>query len=257
MNEASISLSLQPAAEYTTNYCDMFSLPLPGNCIVPDNIASKPSRSEYGSLVIAYDYFNKRLFGGALPPVLITLNHRNQRNRGYYWHNRFGSRTPKSASAIRVPEISLNPGAMQDRSDTEILSTLVHEMVHSWQAAFGSPSRGNYHNRQWAARMEKVGLMPSDTGYPGGRRIGAPMTHYIIKGGEFEANCRELIESGWKLEWHAPTPTIGNATLPRVNDSKTKFTCQQCGQNAWAKPTADLTCGHCGTTMLSGELTMP
>lgn len=27
--------------------------------------------------------------------------------------------------------------------------------------------------------------------------------------------------------------------------SKTKFTCQECGQNAWAKPDALLICGNC------------
>jgi transcription elongation factor Elf1 len=27
--------------------------------------------------------------------------------------------------------------------------------------------------------------------------------------------------------------------------SKTKFTCPQCGQNAWAKPYAALICGEC------------
>jgi hypothetical protein len=36
-------------------------------------------------------------------------------------------------------------------------------MAHHWQAHFGDPCRGRYHNREWAARMEALGLMTTDT----------------------------------------------------------------------------------------------
>ena len=32
-------------------------------------------------------------------------------------------------------------------------------------------------------------------------------------------------------------------------ESKTKFTCPQCGQHAWAKPDATLTCGVCASEL--------
>jgi len=32
-------------------------------------------------------------------------------------------------------------------------------------------------------------------------------------------------------------------------ESKTKFTCPKCGQNAWAKPDATLICGVCATEL--------
>ncbi len=41
--------------------------------------------------------------------------------------------------------------------------------------------------------MERVGLMPSDTGEPGGRKVGQSMTHYIIAGGPFDMACDELL----------------------------------------------------------------
>ena len=53
------------------------------------------------------------------------------------------------------------------------------------QAHFGSPSRNGYHNREWAGLMERVGLVPSDTGAPGWKRTGQRMTHYVAEDGPF------------------------------------------------------------------------
>jgi predicted SprT family Zn-dependent metalloprotease len=88
-----------------------------------------------------------------------------------------------AVSGYTVDEIAMNPVYFSIRTIKATLSTLVHEMVHQWQFHFGEPGRRGYHNKQWAARMERVGLMPSDTGEPGGRKVGQSMTHYIIAGG--------------------------------------------------------------------------
>jgi ribosomal protein L37E len=32
-------------------------------------------------------------------------------------------------------------------------------------------------------------------------------------------------------------------------NSKTKFTCERCGQNVWAKPDAAIACGPCNVMM--------
>jgi hypothetical protein len=69
-------------------------------------------------------------------------------------------------------EIALNPALFRDRTDPEIRSTLVHEMVHRWQAHFGKPGRGRYHNKQWDDHMDSISLVPSGTGLPGGKRVG-------------------------------------------------------------------------------------
>jgi hypothetical protein len=42
----------------------------------------------------------------------------------------------------------------------------VHEMAHVWQHAHGKPSRNGYHNKEWAAKMDERGLIPSDTHPP-------------------------------------------------------------------------------------------
>jgi hypothetical protein len=219
---------------------------------------SEPSQSEYGCLAIAFDHFNCVLFSGHLPPVLITLNHRSINVLGYYHDQRFSLRTTDRIHAPRVSEISLNPKSMEGRSDMEVLSTLVHEMVHLWQFASASPSRGGYHNREWADKMESIGLVPSNTGLPGGKRTGQQMTHYIIPDGPFEKVCRALLQHGWRLDWHVPSEyakklAAGGLTKGTANASKTRFTCAKCTQNAWAKPGAKLVCGYCNIPMDKSE----
>lgn len=52
----------------------------------------------------------------------------------------------------------------------EALQALTYEMVHLYQHHFGDPGRGRYLNKEWGNKMESIGLMPSSTGRPGGRR---------------------------------------------------------------------------------------
>ena len=150
----------------------------------------------------------------------------------------------------KTDEIALNPDTFHGRSDEDILSTLVHEMCHLWDQHFGEPGRGNYHGRTWAIKMEEIGLMPSHTGEPGGRKTGQSMTHYIITDGQFQKICRQFLAHGVGVSWYSAK--AAKADKAKTN-SKTKFTCQSCQQNAWAKPSASLICGDCGEVMESEE----
>jgi hypothetical protein len=197
-----------------------------------------PNR-QYVTLAAAFDFFNRRLFAGELPPALITLQ-RKAGSHGYYSARRFEGR---SDDTRETDELALNPGTFTGRSDAEILSTLAHEMVHHWQAHFGKPGRSRYHNHQWADRMEALGLLPTDTGLPGGRRTGQSMTHCIIASGPFDLACQELLAGGARLEWQSREWDGGPGKKPRT--SKTKYTCPNCGLNAWAKPDVFLVCGEC------------
>ena len=153
-----------------------------------------PTPETYDELQRAYDFFNEKLFSNELPPCLITLQ-REKRTYGYCSFKRFVGRE----SGYTVDEIAMNPVYFSIRTIKATLSTLVHEMVHQWQFHFGEPGRRGYHNKQWAARMERVGLMPSDTGEPGGRKVGQSMTHYIIAGGPFDMACDELLTGHFRL----------------------------------------------------------
>ena len=90
------------------------------------------------------------------------------------------------------------------------MQTLVHEMVHLWQAHFGKPGRGRYHNGQWADKMEAIGLMPSSTGKPGGQRTGDCMADYAIEGGRFLQACAALVTADFRISWYDrfPAPEV-------------------------------------------------
>lgn len=157
---------------------------------------NNPSDEMYDEISGAYAFFNDRLFAGQLPGCLFTLQ-RKSHTFGYYSPSRFLRRNGNGKS----DELALNPAYFAHRRIEQTLSTLVHEQVHQWQAYFGKPSRSGYHNAEWANKMEAVGLMPSNTGEPGGARHGQQMTHYIIEGGPFDVACKELLASGGMLSW--------------------------------------------------------
>ena len=171
-----------------------------------------------------------------MPPCLITLQ-RHSRYYGYFSPQRFKHRDEDKIT----DEIAINPDHINKVDITEVLATLVHEMVHLQQSHFGSPSRTGYHNKEWARMMESIGLIPSDTVTPGGNKTGQAMSHYIEPNGLFDRSCRQLLKQGVKLSWG---DRFGkNEQKPK--NGRIKYTCPSCSLNAWAKPDASLQCGEC------------
>jgi predicted SprT family Zn-dependent metalloprotease len=201
----------------------------------PKNYHS-PTEETYSELQSAYDYFNKTLFDSTLPPCLITLQ-RKGRSYGYFSPNRFKHRNEDKIT----DEIAINPDYTNKVDITELLSTLVHEMVHLQQEHFGSPSRKGYHNKEWAKMMATIGLIPSDTGKPGGNKTGQAMSHYIEPNGLFENFCCQLVKQGVNLSWG---DSFGEKEQKPKN-GRIKYTCATCRLNAWAKPDISLFCGKC------------
>jgi hypothetical protein len=106
----------------------------------------------------------------------------------------------------------------------------------------GTAPRRSYHDRQWAAKMKEIGLQPSTTGEAGGKETGQSVTHYIIPRGPCATAYAKLKARGFHLHWQsAPAGKEAKAKKAR----KTKFTCPECGQNAWGKPDTLLICGVC------------
>lgn len=193
----------------------------------------------YGELTKAYDFFNGKLFNGKLPKCLITFQ-RKAKAYGYFCPDRFAS-----ADAI-CDEIAMNPSHFRHRSVTKTLSTLVHEMAHLEQAHFGKPSRGGYHNLEWAMMMERVGLYPSDTAQPGGKRSGPSMSHYIIESGVFDVACKDLLASGLTITW---ADAANEEERKKKAVTRAKYTCPTCMLNMWGKPDVDILCMACDEQM--------
>jgi hypothetical protein len=203
--------------------------------------------NEYKTFDDAYKFFNDKLFDGELPDCLITLQRKTNGCYGYFHFEKFVAREGTG----RISEIALNPDTFIDRDDTEILSTLVHESVHLWQYYLSDPCRKGYHDKDWGRKMEEIGLMPSNTGEPGGKKTGQQMTHYVIEGGKFEIACGAFLAGGKKLSWSSePTPKKeGSAT----RNSKIKYACPNCLVNAWVKEETIIVCGKCGVEFVKEE----
>lgn len=237
-------------------------------------VLQEPTEEIYNELRQAYKFFNEKLFGNELPGCIFTLQ-RKQNTFGYFSNSRFIRRDASG----KADEIALNPAFFAFRSVEKTLSTLAHEMVHQWQRHFGKPTRSGYHNKEWSAKMEEIGLMPSDTGEPGGKRLGQQMTHYIIDGGLFQAVCKASELAGM-ISWldvaakKVPMPLaaidgqgagnpddpsnlsaltdLGLSTVEPGTDKKTKikYTCPACEINVWGKPELNIRCGDCDVVFI-------
>ena len=205
-----------------------------------------PTSLTYASLTMAYDFFNMELFSGALPTCLITMQ-RRKGSYGYFSGERFQNAMNQEEV---TDEIALNPMHFATRTPEQVLSTLVHEMVHLWQHHFGTPPRKSYHDKEWAAKMREVGLIPTATGETGGKETGQKMAHLIAKGGGFTQAYQRLLTAHPAI-LYADRVNAADTTRKKKLASKTKYTCPSCGLNAWAKPAAPLLCGDCHEPMHS------
>ncbi len=227
---------------------------------------AKPTTETYAELQHAYDIFNVNLYDGTLPECLITLQ-RQKKIYGYFAPERFENR-----SGEKTDEIALNPTYFAVVPLVEIMQTLVHEMAHLWQHHLGTPGRGRYHNEEWAKKMETLGLMPSNTGKPGGKRTGDSMGDYAIEGARFLDVCREFLTSDFKISWYdrfalsnsvtaaqngsglsfnfpggstiTATDGIEMTTSTSNKSNRSKYTCD-CDINVWGKPELNIVCGNC------------
>jgi hypothetical protein len=134
-------------------------------------------------------------------------------------------------------------------------STLVHEMVHLWQYEHGKPKRPGYHDEQWGRKMEELGIPPSSTGAPGGKRVGYKVSHYIVEGGPF-ARAFDAMPPEYLLPWTCgidEDAIDGKGTAKRKRkESKLKYSCSRCAMNVWGKPGLHLRCDDCSEVLVSG-----
>ncbi len=203
-----------------------------------------PTAETYENLDKAFNHFNNTLFDNRLPSVLFTLT-RKRGAHGYFWAEQFKHRE----DGDRTHEIALNPESMERTLDA-VLSTLVHEMTHLEQEEYGQPGKSGFHNMEWVGLMERVGLIPSDSGQPGGSKTGRKMTHYIEEGGRFYHALNDLLADGFAL----PYFTQPKAAAEKKKDmSKVKTSCPCCNAKAWCKQGTRIVCGDCNELMVQEE----
>jgi predicted SprT family Zn-dependent metalloprotease len=194
-----------------------------------------------------FAYYNKELFNGNLKDCMIITN-RKKKACGSFSPCRWKNKLIEKENEIH--EITINPDTL-DGPDEVWHQTLIHEMVHLWQRDFGNISRAGYHNKQWADKMEEIGLMPSNTGKEGGKKTGQRMSDYIISGGLFIKAYQRLKDK--HLEY-ATNPVLFDEKkiTEKKSRSKTKYTCP-CGNNVWGKPGLFITCNNCNQLYIDEE----
>lgn len=225
------------------------------------NPSVDPTSQAYGELQAAFVHYNAALFNDQLPHCLITMQ-REKRTYGYFSSRRFANRQERTMT----DEIAMNPSYFGVVPLLEILQTLVHEMTHAWQFHCGKPGRRGYHNKEWADKMEAIGLMPSDTGKPGGKKTGEKMADYAIEDGLFMQATEALLKTDFRITWFDRHPPAGTEIaaifggndddesdgdsgsliqpLPPGNRSnREKYRCPGCGSQVWGKPGLLILCG--------------
>ena len=75
-------------------------------------------------------------------------------------------------------------------------------------------------------------MQPSTTGEPGGKETGQSVTHYIIPGGPYAKAYAKLKAKAFSFTGNRHRQ---DEQAKAKKASKTKFTCPECGQNAWAQ----------------------
>lgn len=232
-----------------------------------------PNSDVHDQLKNAVDYFNRVLFNGELPEVVIRLQ-RHLGSSGCFFPSRWLDQEGRSAH-----QISLNPYFFAKRPLQDIFQTLVHQMCHLWQAEFGKPSRSGYHNLEWARKMQSIGLTPTSTGKPGGKLVGQRLMDYVEPEGAFRTACIAYIEDGGRWTWldrdceqlpPAPHPPDSNGPIQRLDTPlhtlftgfspvyeadtqklKTKYECPGCGAIVWGKIGLKVACRPCQKNYVS------
>lgn len=222
----------------------------------------RPPIDVHANLLEAWDHFNARLYNGRLPDVVFSFV-RKHNVPSHFTPNRF-----QRADGTFWHEVQVNPLLMGQRSLEQSLETLAYEATRVARYEFGGTNQrggkgsNGYHDKTFAKLMKRVGLYPSDTGLPGGTETGTKMSWFVIDGGLFDRARTALMDHGFTINWHDRLvfQNIGATELdgedkPTPKKDRVKFSClhEDCGLNAWAKPTALIRCHAHDLLMLSAD----
>lgn len=200
----------------------------------------KPTETQFAAYQQMFTYFNRRLFENSLSNCMLSFSRRRISS-----HTLFTSGQWREETGSATPEISLNFKQLNKGQPLEVMAMLVTQMVHLWQEQYGQPSRKGYYNREWAKKMEEIGLIPSSTGLPGGNRIGQGIKYYIEVNGPFEQVFR-----GMPIDFLLPfRPEAFKGKIRGGFSVKEMYRCIGCGTKVWGKSGLGIMC-ECGEVLV-------
>jgi predicted SprT family Zn-dependent metalloprotease len=206
------------------------------------DIYEKPTIENCNVLQEAFDYFNNELFDSKLPECMIIMENSRKRKGGHFCPNQFQNNTGKV-----IDELFLNSLYFRENDDIYTLSILVHEMCHLWKEHFGlTKGTRRYHDKEWGEEMRRVGLMPSDTGEEGGAQVGYGMSHYIIKGGQFDEFSKQLMNEEFQILWRGMMEENDSVVNETEHVAQCTYICKQCDVSVRGVIGLEITCKKCG-----------
>jgi hypothetical protein len=127
----------------------------------PAAVVPAAFRHLHAELVRAHHFYNRKWWGGRLlmPIFGFHPNPNGKQILGHYkagaWVLDEGQQVKEADEIVFYADLCLGAGIK------EIIHTLLHEMIHQWQANHGNPPKGrkNYHNREFHHEVRRVGLL--------------------------------------------------------------------------------------------------
>lgn len=207
------------------------------------------TNKQYREVQKAFDYFNRELFSGEMPDVMLTFS-RHNKAYGFFVPNQWRE---ANATNPELHEIALNPDYMSERDLRSFYGTMVHEMCHLQQQEDGTAPRRCYHNKDFSKKMQACGLITSSTGEPGGKATGQKISHYIQDNGAYDKAFQNLPEDC--IPSYICEGLLGE-TKKKVKKAKritVKYVCPICGAALKGKPGLNIKCVDCDEFMLQHE----
>ena len=201
----------------------------------------------------AYDVLNEKYFESALQKVAITIQS-TPKAHGHFtpWDSWI-----EGSEMMKLKEINLGAESLK-RPVSEIIATLLHEMVHYYCHINGikDTSRNNtYHNKRFKVESEKRGLIIYK----------APVIGYSVTKPS-EALCNLVKDQGWseKIKLFRNRRDISLSTVGGEDDnegkknmkkksSTRKYICPICGMSVRATRDVKIACVECGNALMIKE----
>jgi hypothetical protein len=109
---------------------------------------SPADRAHVRALTACHAELNASHFGGSLLPIRIRVSGRMRSRLGQY---------TAATAAGEPPDIAISRAHIRRHPWPEVVHTLLHEMVHQWQAEHGHPLD---HGRAFRRKAREVGIAP-------------------------------------------------------------------------------------------------
>ena len=201
-----------------------------------------------GYLNKIFDLLNEEFFESALSRPTITI----QSTPRAYGH--FSLREDTWVSKLGgTHEINIGAGTLA-RPIEEVVSTLLHEMVHYWNYERGVQdcSRGNtYHNRRFKEAAEARGLMVEHSDKYGWSHTSPAdaLLEFVIENDLTDILINRNEFHGFQISGTGTHSGTATPTTPKKSSSR-KYICPCCGMSVRATKVVNIGCLDCGVRMI-------